>query len=320
MSYGRARSPATFPVFMQFAARDEFAQTAGALTGKTAAKGGNWTAGFSSFALDTDDFQVDDTNDWAERATINDTGGGRAVHIPSPGSLTNQVVSAVLSADQVGAFAIRQGLQFRAASSGNTSHAWFTRATTGWQVWIQLDVGGSTVESKVAVIPSIEPEVRYRLTVAAYQTGLYVAWFDVDGSITNPKIVGQSSHLATGGALASGKGGLVDYNGTTTAVERRYHSIAVGIPIRDAVIFSDRYSRLTHEAAFRQEAGGIQQEGRVPAFEGKHLELPPATRADRKSRIVVKARRFDVDSGLPDAGLTDNLTGTLKARPRVLLQ
>jgi hypothetical protein len=58
---------------------------------------------------------------------------------------------------------------------------------------------------------------------------------------------------------------------------------------------------------------------RVPVVEGTYPVLPPATRNGNKSRIVVRARRNDIQAGSADTGLTDNLGANLTVSPRIQL-
>jgi hypothetical protein len=88
-----------------FSARDEFNQTAGALTGKTAPVGGTWTGGG-----DTDDFTLDTANHYATRAVVSDT--SRRIN----GLATPALASVVAQVDfyhSVRAVGLRQGLVAR---------------------------------------------------------------------------------------------------------------------------------------------------------------------------------------------------------------
>ena len=75
---------------------------------------------------------------------------------------------------------------------------------------------------------------------------------------------------------------------------------------------------VTNNKAVTRNAGATAWAD-TPVREGKYPTLPPATRNSRKSLVVVKARRNDVDSAYTDTNLTDKLLLTASVTPRVHL-
>lgn len=133
----------------------------------------------------------------------------------------------------------------------------------------------------------------------------------------------NDSALATGGGLASGGFGIYHAN-TSTASTTEYFDDFLASSLTTAtlvnpVVHSSRKVDLSHEAALSDSSDGTVKNP-TPIIEGNYLTLPPATRNSDKSRIVVRARRNDVDAGFADTGLTDQVTATVKATPRVTLK
>ena len=131
------------------------------------------------------------------------------------------------------------------------------------------------------------------------------------------------SSLATAAALATGGFGIYHANtGTANASDAFDDFQVTGLSsanLVNPVVFSGRTVDLSHEAALSQSSDGSRKNP-TPIVEGNYLKLPPATRNSDKARIVVRARRDDVDAGFADTGLTDKVTATVKATPRVTLE
>jgi hypothetical protein len=136
-------------------------------------------------------------------------------------------------------------------------------------------------------------------------------------------ITATDSVLATGGTLASGGYGIYHANTGTASANDKWDDFSVtGISsatLTNPVVFSSRTVDLTHQAATSASSDGTKM-NRTPIVEGNYLRLPPATRNADKHRIVVRTRRNDIDAGFADTGLTDQVTATVKATPRVTLK
>jgi hypothetical protein len=129
--------------------------------------------------------------------------------------------------------------------------------------------------------------------------------------------------LATAGALASGGFGVYHANTSTANANDAFDDFQVtglnAATLVNPVVFSSRTVDLTHQAAVSASSDGTKM-NRTPIVEGNYLKLPPSTRNLDKHRIVVRARRNDVDAGFADTGLDDDLTATVKATPKVTLE
>jgi len=130
------------------------------------------------------------------------------------------------------------------------------------------------------------------------------------------------SDFATGGTLASGGYGIYHANTGTASTNDKWEDFSVtgvsSATLDNPVVFSSRTVDLTHQAAVSASSDGSRM-NRTPIVEGNYLKIPPATRNSDRHRIVVRSRRNDIDAGFADSGLTDKVTATVKATPRVIL-
>jgi hypothetical protein len=314
MSYGKARGPIVFATPTSFLARDEFDQSAGSLSGKTLPVGGAWSG-----AGDSDDFTIDAAAHLAQRTATGDADFQTGRYAIAGSTSFTAIAVQVDFAISIGSGAGYQGVFARYTDVNNWLMAVMNAA--GNLLVLKRVAGTTTTLLDLQVRGGSTSAIGYwTLLLSVDVAGLWVAWVYPQGS--SPKgaaALGLDSVLATGGALATGKVGIYDAFPAFVSYTRTYDNFAAWGPAANAVIFPSRTARFLHDMALRQNAGGTS-EGAVPVFEGKHLRLPPATRAGRKSRLVVKIRDFDVDSGLPDAGLTSrSVNATLNVTPRVAL-
>lgn len=319
--YGKLRSTPSSETANVFLARDEFDQAAGVLHGKQmpvpAGAPGVWD---TNDGAATDASVVAGSSHWLERTAVSDAAGyqsgwfgvaGTTVYAACTAQI-DLMVSAFSSADF-------QGLLMRYVDTSN--FLILIAKLDGGFVYIYAikRVAGANTTLISSFWPgSVFAGTWYTIKTQVTAAGTLSVLFGPQGGPLTQVGATTDSVLATGGALDDGKAGIYDFHPSATAVTRTYDNIATYAPAVDAAIFSGRSARFLHNTALRENAAGTS-EGRVPAFEGRHLTTPPATRANRTSRLVVKARRQDVDSGLPDSGLTDQLTASLTVTPRVIL-
>ena len=115
-----------------------------------------------------------------------------------------------------------------------------------------------------------------------------------------------SADLATGGILATGKGGVYDTSSTAT-VTRYYDDFAVFTPAAEPIVlYSGRMIEIRHDSTERESSAGSVW-GRPQSYRGSRFKVPPAGDANRTTRVAVKASRNDLDSA-EDANLTDQIT------------
>lgn len=129
--------------------------------------------------------------------------------------------------------------------------------------------------------------------------------------------IGYHSSLASGGALASGEVGILDLCSSSGSTRTFDNFTVSGLEETDHALWQNLTASLTHEQYLRDDSSGSVQGEEV--IDGDYMFFPPATRAARASRLIVKARRGDITAGAPSQGLTDNLTITAMATPRVVV-
>jgi hypothetical protein len=119
---------------------------------------------------------------------------------------------------------------------------------------------------------------------------------------------GSHSSLATGGALASGTVGLIDYWPSATASTRTYDNFLAWVPASSAVpavMYASRNALVTGSRAERQDSAGSYY-GKIPAYAGPYFTLPAAN-AGSTCRLIVKASRADpynnADPAIDDIGV-----------------
>jgi hypothetical protein len=314
--YGKARAPLTLSVPATFSARDEFDQSAGNLTGKTAAAGGTWVVLTGS---DTDDFTIDTSGHTAQRTAVSDTGTifggtypGRAVGLDLNLAATGAQMDWKASVDQT---AVR-GLLARVVDANNflavTVHANATGYSTIRIRKFVASVG--TLLQLVFPVPTTAFTNWQRLSLVVDAGGRYGLWMGPQGGGQSLVVSGSDSALATGGALATGDVYLYDEQATGTAVTRNYDNFFAWAPAANAVVFSGRSAEIRYDVAQRADSTGTYW-GPIPSYRGAHMFLPQAGSANRTCTVVAKARRNDIDA-FPDDQVTDSTTLTVDYRPR----
>ena len=163
-----------------------------------------------------------------------------------------------------------------------------------------------------------------RIRAIAGTAGDIEVWEGPNGGDLVPQITyAGDAQLATGGTLDSGRIGLYHTNGRGTADTTKFYGMTAQDPTPASniqpAINAGNAVEVTHDAAYTL-AGTVEDRAPTPIREGEYLQLEPSTRNSGKSRIVVKARRGDVDLGEADTGLSDQIEARLKVTPRVTLK
>lgn len=310
--YGVAKTAITELTAESFIARDEFDQASGSLSGQVLPVGGSWASGGAG-----SDFTVNSTSHVAIRSTISDSAPQFA--LAGTSTPTSVVVGADIATAVNGAGAPRLGVVARYVST--TSYlAAYVEVATGGAVTInvvQVVSGVTTVlgsKTPPAFVAGQYGSIRLQVDTA----GRWALWHVVKGSAFGsvPLLSGASTSLATGGALASGKVGLYDYNSAGIGVSHLYDNFYAWVPIPDAAIFSTQSLEVRHDQTLREDSTGTYW-GK-PWYRGSRFLLPPAGDESRTSRIAVKGRRNDVTQ-FPDDNVADNLTVQVNYTPRYLV-
>ena len=303
-------------------AADDFdSHSAGTLTGKTPpiTAGGNWTG-----AGDTDDFNVV-TGGVVSRSAVSDTAlTGRWLRAGTAVATATDV-RCDIGANQA---VTRAGVFARYTNTSNFLLAYWSISRIG-----STDSSSLALETVVAGVRTTHASVLFPVIFGLHRIALIV---NSDGSVsvsTGPigsETLTQSISWAgnastqSGGALDDGGYGIYHENTRPTAAAVTFDNFAVTTPSsstvsRQPALFSGRKLQVREDEAVTASSDGSHF-APTPIREGNYLLLPPATRNEQKSRIVVRARRNDLETQATDTGLTDNVTASLSVTPRVLLK
>lgn len=290
-----------------FSARDEFDQTAGALTGKVAPVGGTWTVVTGSGATD---FQVETTGNTAEHTAA--AANKRMVSVGTT-NYTDIVVQTDLKFSVYTSAGLSLGL-FARCDGAAVANAFLANVSVGTTAGVPY--ANLTAGVPVAFSNDISPPVAgawYTMRALIRANGAYAVWFFPRGSSAgSPLAVGQDAALATAGARATGRIGLYDVNNGAVAATRNYDNFAAWVPTASAAIFSGRELELRHNAAEREETTANEW-STVPLRDGKYLRIPAGGMEGRTARLAVAAYRNDPDTMGNDND--DALTATLYGTP-----
>jgi hypothetical protein len=303
------------PTGAAVAAEDFSTHAAAALAGTTPlfVPSGTWTVAGSGGTYNTTaagDAYIETSGDASSGV------GGEFARLGT-GTLTYGNISAHVDVDWQGYFT---GLFMRYTATNNFLMAAVTRASTGRDRYIQLIKVVAGFKTVINIAPCPTDSWIY---MAAGSTGDVGVLTSADGSSWTWRLLALGdSDVATAGALASGGYGIYhtcwDTINTSTA---RFDNIAVVgdaelTSISNPALNSDQTLSVLHNNAITATSTGSN---RTPIREGRYPRLLPATRNATDSRIVVRARRDDIDNGFADTGETDTLTGSLTVTPRVHL-
>lgn len=136
------------------------------------------------------------------------------------------------------------------------------------------------------------------------------------GVVAGPSdLTGQDSALATGGALAAGYCGLIDWYTSASAETREYDNFYAYVPVLDAAIFASQSCEFRWDDVIREDsAGGFYQPVK---HIGDHCLIPPAGAEARSVEVLVKACRNDPRTGADSA--IDDLSVQVQYQPRGLV-
>ncbi|MDQ3934162.1 MAG: hypothetical protein M3340_05975 [Actinomycetota bacterium] len=293
--FGKARAPIAFETPTAFTARDEFNQSAGALAGKTLPQGGTWSG-----AGDADDFVVETVGKTAQRAAVSDAGpratGRFAIAGTSVLASTLVQVDLKTSAREIA----RQGVVARYTDVNNWVGADVTPGVDGVSLVVQKVVAGTETGLHTMDLSNEIVTTWNTLRLVIDTAGRYFVWlFVTDGA---PVLVctGRDSALAAGGALASGKVGLLDWQPSATAVTRSYDNFVAATATENAVIFPGQSCEIRHDSAIREDASGTYWGPIASHRPAPRFLLPEAGVEGRTSRIAAMVRRADIEEMTAD--------------------
>lgn len=300
-------------------AMDDFStQTAGAATGKTPLL---VPAGLYSGAGDTDDFQVDTSNQRLYRTAVSDSAANNGRYLrcgSSTATVTTVQCDWCRSDTGIPGETFRQGVFLRYTDTSNFLFAGYISTSS---MMILKRVAGTETVLALAV-GDFRSETERTVQCSADALGNVVVYENYRaGSPTLMMTVTGDSSLATAGALASGGYGIYDAETAASGASRYYDNFSVSTLATSASIINPAINEdygltLTHETALTESATST---GTTPIREGQYLTLPPSTRSASRSRVVVRSRRNDPALGFGDEGIADSLDVGLSVTPRVHL-
>jgi hypothetical protein len=154
--------------------------------------------------------------------------------------------------------------------------------------------------------------------LTAYASGLIIAELLSTSGAVLGSVWFVDSVAATGGALASGKGGVADRSSFAAVITRNFDDVQITQPPAEGVaLYSGRGMQFRFDGTIRESAAGGTW-GEIPYGRGSRMFIPPAGPAGRYTRVAVSVRRYDVEVSNDD-GLTDSTRVTVAYRPRYLV-
>jgi hypothetical protein len=302
-------------------AADDFnSHAAGTLTAKTppVTAGGNWTG-----SGDTDDFNVI-AGGVVQRSAVSDSANTGRWMRAGTAVATGVDVRCDISRPQQ---AYRAGVFARYGDTNNFLMARVESSLVsfgGPSSWVYALILIKRVSGTFTTLATLPFFFDDRIALVALSDGrVYVNGGPANAAaLTNRLFYAGDSDLQSGGALDDGTYGIYHENNAATAALATFDNFTVttaSAPTLNPSIFSGRELEIDQKSANVASSDGSFY-APAPIREGNYLLLPPATRSEQKSRIVVRARRDDIDGGFADAGLTDDLTAKLSVTPRVTLK
>lgn len=285
----------------------------GDLASDTLPTGGTW--GTTASPYETSDFAV--TGGVARRTAVSDTVTdiryGRIMYPSGTASMTNTAAhlefTAVTTANLV------RGVAARIVDKDNmlvaVVESYGSGTSDGFLIVQKVVAGTPTTLTTRSVTLSHGGPIEIDAKITAGGEWSFTAALG-SGTFT---LTGQDSALATGGALASGSCGVVDWAPTATAATRDYQTFYCYVPVVDAAVFAGQSIQFRHDGCLREDsAGGYWQ--RVSRYEGDYLLVPPSGREARTVEVIVKACRNDPRTGADSA--LDDVSAQLFISPRGL--
>jgi hypothetical protein len=292
-------------------ALSSFDTEAGAITGDSLTTGGTWAG-----AGDADDFSA--AASVATRTAVSDAGttaGPRLMTASTP-TLTGTLVQVDVKVNSVTAAGASDGPGVLARYASTNAYLFANLNFNGPSTLsVMKAVAGTHTQIGYAeVTPALAADTFYTIRLWVTADGAWTVWVYEAGTTPGaPAAAGIDSVLATGGTLASGKVGVMDWHTSASAQTRTIDNFyADAGPSPDAVIHASQSLQLTTEGMFREDSGGAAY-GPVSWVEGDLPRIPPAHPEARTVEVFLKASRGDLGD-LPDSGI-DDISARMTYRP-----
>jgi hypothetical protein len=307
----------TAPVSATYLVRDEFNQTAGEATGKSAAVGGVYAAVTNS---DTTDFEIDATTHRLKRISASDTGtigtlGFEGRGIGTSQELTDIAMLTHFDFGEPGEIEIDSLSHGHILSYVDNTHFVLVALTPNiipgplipiveWRVSVYSPSALLATSDRIAHISERSPKGTLLSIVNGNKLDVYVA-----GPNEELRKVLTVENALIG---VKGKAYLYDANTSVGATAREYDSLAIWTPQNDAAIYANRNASLNWQGIYRQSEDGLA-DGPV-AHPGSDLpRIPISGPEERPVEVGVKPSRGNFGE-VPDSGL-DQIAVQLSYRP-----
>lgn len=313
--YGVAMASAVSAAATSYSARSDFSGESGSPVGDALNAGGNWAV--MGTAYESDDFNA------TGGALTRSTGGADASTdirygrwIYANGAQFTDVAVQVWCG--VGAPGSYSGVVARAVDRDTflTAYVWNVGPSFGSYLAVSIEAwtgSGAHVNLGSGALPNVPVNDTYcKIRLVAYASGrweLYSTSVYVDSwqLVTS----GSYSGLATGGVLASGYNGIIDWSpGTAYGTARSYDDFYVWVPVSDAACFANQSLQFASNGVTREDTSGTYWLD-VSSYEGRFLEMPASGREGRTTEFTVKMCRNNPYTG------ADNNIDDLSVKPYV---
>ena len=310
--FGQVSAVARFAAPSAQNAQDSFfaTTTGGALSARVAPLGGTWVTSGAA----TDLTFTDGPGSGEESVTRNATGARYG--ILGATNYTNVEVGALVqTSNPVNTATQRYGVVTRWVDSSNYVFAGVTTGVTRDSFSLITRVAGTETVQRTVSSPISTMNRWWDVRLAAYTTGRMVALLYID-QVLIARLVANSTAVATAGALASGKPGILDDPSSATFPTRYYANFYAASPtVEDAAVFASQSVQVTHNNVVREDTTGTVWSA-PGSYEGDYVLVPSAGAEGRSSRLIVMGSRNVLGEG-PDSGV-DDLSARLFATPRYL--
>lgn len=307
-AYGVARGPADILTPSSLDGLDRFNHSTGNLAGKTSEIGGGWAG-----AGDGGDFTVN-TSSQAQRTTLADASNVPRYETLGANEYTGIFAKAAVRSTNPLEENAQFGLLLRYVNTNNWLRLVLVKAgvsgsgghqINNWFAYFQKRVAGtvSSFYGPNGFSSALGPNDGYSAIVSA-EKNTTIDWVTLEaliladgtfavGAEGETYLTGVDSDLATGGALAEGKIGLVDEKTGSSSETRYFDDFTAWVPSIGFVCNADRAIEVTPDRVERQDAGGTFWSP-VPLYRGSGFYLDPAGDDGLVNRIAAKMRRSDV--------------------------
>jgi hypothetical protein len=302
--YGKARASYSYQPGVVVGYDAFVSTTAGnALNARVAPIGGTWaTSGDATDLVFDDNFDLSAGGDAVEsiiRSTSAVETTGRFAILGATSYTDVQIdARARIGTNSAGTSNFRQALVARWTDASNHLRL-MVPGPSGGNTRIETVIAGAVV-SLASSSWTRAQSTSYRLRMVAFASGRVIAQVMSDSGAVLVQLDGNSSALATGGTLQTGKPGLMDMTiAAVGALGRRFTAFAVSTPTAEPIaIYSGKNMQVRYDDVLRQDSAGTYS-GRPQSYRGGRFLVPVGT-----SRVLVKARRNDIET-VTDANFTD---------------